>query len=42
MNNVLKGCNFATEVSEKLSNGMQIEMYIDNAINKIISAFPVQ
>ena len=26
----------------ELSNGMQIEMYIDNAINKIISAFPVQ
>ena len=26
----------------ELSNGMQIEMYIDNTTNKIISAFPVQ
>ena len=25
-----------------ISNGMQIEMYIDNATNKIISAFPIQ
>jgi hypothetical protein len=26
----------------KLSNGMKIQMYIDNATNKIISAFPVK
>lgn len=26
----------------ELSNGMQIEMYIDNVTGKIISAFPVQ
>lgn len=26
----------------ELKNGMQVEMYIDSATNKIISAFPIQ